>query len=215
MSFYYISLFSWIVFAIYFAIAAAIIFKVCGAYKLSRYWKAGLLTVAFIVPWTEELWIAYNFGQLCRKDAGLFISKTVDVEGFYDDTTHWWRQLKENSNYQFVESRDNLYGTFWRAERDGNEVRHFKIEKPTARYRYIFPNNHSPVSYRITKIEYQVIDSQIGKTMARQTKYARQAYWFFIGLDAPLMLCPAPGERPHEEQGGSLYNVVLIPVNAK
>jgi hypothetical protein len=70
MGFYYISLFSWMIFAVYFAIAAAIIITICKKNKLSTYWKAGLLTVAFIAPCAEELLIAYNFGQLCRKDAG-------------------------------------------------------------------------------------------------------------------------------------------------
>ena len=79
MGFYYFSLFSWMAFGAYFAMAAGIIVTLCNKNKLSPYWKAGLLTVAFIAPWTEELWIAYNFGQLCGKDAGKFIYKTVEV----------------------------------------------------------------------------------------------------------------------------------------
>ncbi len=104
MGFYYFSLFSWMAFAIYFAIVAAIIIKICETNKLSKYWKVGLLTVAFIAPWTEELWIAYNFGQLCRKDAGLFINKTVEVEGYYNDTGV--TRLPPDSHYRFIESPD-------------------------------------------------------------------------------------------------------------
>jgi len=114
MGFYYISLFSWLIFAVYFAIAATIIIKTCGANKLSEYWKAGLLAVAFIAPWTEELWIAYNFGQLCRKDAGLFINKTVEVEGYYDDTGV--TRLPPASPYRFIESPDGK-GKFHRVDR--------------------------------------------------------------------------------------------------
>ena len=80
MGFYYFSIFSWIIFGVYFSIAAAIIGKLCKTFEVQNHWKAAFLTIAFIAPWTEELWIAYNFGQLCQKDVGRFIYKTVEVE---------------------------------------------------------------------------------------------------------------------------------------
>lgn len=43
------------------------------------------LPVAMVLPWSEELWIAWHFGQACE-EAGTFIYKTVTVDGFYDDT---------------------------------------------------------------------------------------------------------------------------------
>jgi hypothetical protein len=92
---------------------------------------------------------------LCKKDAGIFVYKTVEVEGFYDDTTHWWRQLIE-SNYQFVESRDNTYGGLWRVERDGKGVRHFKIDRPTARYHYTTNIYGTRVAHKITRQESRV-----------------------------------------------------------
>ena len=106
MGFYYFSLFSWMLFAIYFAVAATFIIKVCEANKLSKYWKAGLLSVAFIAPWAEELRIAYNFGQLCRKDAGKFIYKTVEVDGYYDDNAASLA-LVRSGRYRFIESPGN------------------------------------------------------------------------------------------------------------
>ena len=172
---------------------------------------AALVTalIALVAPWAEELWIAFNFGQLC-KDSGIFVSKTVKVDGFYDDTTHWWRQLKEQSSYRFVESRDRLDDKRWRVERAGDEIRHFRIEKPTARYHYRMPHNHTHVAYNITKVEYVVADSETNELLARETSYARQPYWFFFALDRPVMLCPAPGRDPLA-QYGLIYQQALIP----
>lgn len=262
MNFYYFSFFSLIPLLTIYAIGTALLAWI--AYRLLRGKKGRwfimmpLALLVYIGPIAEELWIAWNFGQLCRKDAGLFVYKTVEVEGFYDDTSGWGpRQLSE-SKYRFVESKDILYKTLSRVEQADNVSRdqalswylknnpgkerpkdffivHLlndrerisvspngvdawritKIDHPAARYHYTFPSNHTPVSYKVTKLEYLVVDSQTGEILARQTKYARQAYWFFISLSAPLILCPTPGERPHEERGRSLYNVVLKPVTAK
>ena len=258
MGFYYISFFSWLAFAIYFVIVVSIVTKVCQKSKLSNRWRYGLLTLAFLAPWAEELWIAREFGQRCRKDAGLYVYKTAVVSGFYDDSTGWGvRQLAESS-YKFMESRENISGDFmrteladdavrnqalnWEKEKNSQKVRskneylvrqigdreqiivspdgvnawrRIKIDKPTARYHYLQPSIPSPVGHKVSKWEYQVIDTQSRETLARQTKYSRKSYWFFLGFDAPVMLCPAPGERPSEEQVGMLYNAVLKPIAAQ
>lgn len=257
MGFYYFSILSWAVFAAYFAIAAAIIIKICEANQLSKYWKASLLAVAFIAPWTEELWIAYNFGQLCRKDSGKFIYKTVEVEGYYDDSSASL-ELVRSGKYRFIESpskdregyirltlgdpdfaraatekynqqnpgMEASKQDYIRATMDettsalvypsqGVSWRLTKIDEPTARYHNKFPHNHAPVGHKVTKLERVVIDSQTGDTLARETKYARHSYWFFIHLSAPVLLCPAPGERPQEERVGMLYDAVLKPIVVK
>ena len=123
MGFYYISFFSWLAFAIYFVIVVSIVTKVCQTSKLSNRWRYGLLTLAFLAPWAEELWIAREFRQLCRKDAGLYVYKTAVVSGFYDDSTGWGvRQLAESS-YKFMESRENISGDFMRTELADDAVR--------------------------------------------------------------------------------------------
>lgn len=225
--------------------------------KLTTRVVAVSIPVALLLPWTEEFWIAWNFGQLCRKDAGLFVSKTVEVDGFYDSTTAWGpRQLSEGG-YRFVESRDNVYGRFARVERADAEARDralqwystqnpgkerpkdlfiqhrvseteqisvspngvdawrtTKIDKPTARYHYTFPHQNSPTGHKLSKIERVVLDSQTGELLARETKYSRTAHWLFFSLGSPVMLCPAPGERPHEERG-SIFLLVLKPSGAE
>jgi hypothetical protein len=213
MRFYYFSLLSWVVYVVYGAIAVTLVSLLWTKFlklKLRNpvYWA---LAVAILVaPWIEELWIAYNFDRLCRKDAGVFINKSVEVDGFYDDTTHWWRQLSESSNYKFVESRDNATGQLWRVERVGDELRHFKIDEPTARYRYMAPQQSAPIGYKIRKTERVVTDSQTQEVLARETLYARKAYWFFIALGAPVILCKDVDQRGSPSVG-SIYNAVLKP----
>jgi len=191
MRFYYFSSFSLIAYWVVMGIAIMVLWLLwTQAFKLKmRHPVFWVLVVAILVlPWSEELWIAYNFDRLCRKDAGVFINRTVEVDGFYDDTTHWWRQLQE-SPYQFVESRE--YGTknYWRVERVGNEIRHFKIDRPTARYHYKRVDSHTPVAHQIRRFENVLIDSQTGEILGRYTNYARGAYWFFISLDRPTIEC--------------------------
>jgi hypothetical protein len=213
MRFYYFSFFGTILALVVSLVAAGVFWAVWrGALKRSIPTRAFLvsLPIFLVMPWAEELWIAYHFGQLCRKDAGVFIIKTVEVDGFYDDTTHWWRQLREFSNYQFVESRDNLTGTLWRVEREGDSVRHFKIDKPTARYHYRAPYEQVVVDYKIRKTERVVADSETGEVLARETIYARYAYWLYISLDVPVLLCPAP-EESSIASDGSIYNAALKP----
>jgi len=213
MRFYYISIFSVVFLGLIYLIGTGLLAWI-GLWLRKRWKRAWtvmvpLFLLLYIAPIGEEFWIAWNFGQLCKKDAGLFVYKTVEVEGFYDDTIHWWRQLAE-SKYQFMESRDNTYGGLYRVERDGSGVRHFKIERPTARYHYRWPHMDTPMRHKVEKIERIVVDSQTGETLARETKYRRKAPWFFIGLDRPVMLCPGPGEHPLEKYG-SVFNLALKP----
>jgi hypothetical protein len=127
MRFYYFSLFSWMAYVVLASIGIVLLwFLWTKALRLKVsnpvYWV--LLVAIVVAPWTEELWIAYNFDRLCRKDAGVFINKTVEVDGFYDDTTGWGpRQLSE-SGYRFMESKDILAGgRLMRVERAGDAMR--------------------------------------------------------------------------------------------
>ncbi len=126
MRFYYLSLISLLLVAIFYFGAL---------YVVRQIWKENLkrpftgvgawvvVAVVLVAPWSEELWIAYNFGQLCRKDAGIFINKTVEVAGFYDDTAGWGvRQLAE-SGYAFMESKDVMDRSLSRVERSDDKAR--------------------------------------------------------------------------------------------
>jgi len=211
MGFYYLSIPSLILIAVIYAVAIAA-FRFVWIRLLHRKFTGPIVWVVVaaivIAPWVEELWIAWNFGQACR-EAGTFIYKKVQVEGFYDDTTHWWRQLQE-SRYQFVESRDNLYGTLWRVERVGDEIRHFKIDRPTARYQYKTRYSHAPVAHKVVRHEDVVEDNLTSDLLGRELVFGRDAPWFYVGLDRPVKLC-----RGKRDARGSLYVNVLIPVDAE
>jgi hypothetical protein len=255
---YYASLFSTLLWVIYCVIVIPL-FWLVWAKLLERKVTLRVATVSALViamlPWTEELWIAFRFSQLCREDAGVFINKTVEVTGFYDDTAGWGPRQIEASGYQFVESRDTLHRKLLRVERADDTARKraldwyarnhpgmarpdrqylveplsddvyvavspngidawrvASIQRPSARYRYEEPHSHTPVAYRITKIERVVLDTHTGEVLGRETRYARRPYWFFVSLDAPLMLCPGPQEGP-PFRVGSIYNAVLKPAS--
>ena len=84
MRFFPWSPFSWLILAPLYLGGAAVIALVC--WLLAKVWKPAwllaipLLAVLAVAPLWEELGIAYNFGQLCKKDAGIFVHKTVEVE---------------------------------------------------------------------------------------------------------------------------------------
>lgn len=213
MRFYYFSVISAAFAAVVSAIALGIfwLFWTKGQGRRLTPVVALISTVAFFaLPWSEELWIAFRFGSMCTTDGGIFINKTVAADGFYDATTHWWRQLVE-SKYQFVESRDYIDKTIWRVERVGSEIRHFKIDRPTARYRYEQLHSHTSVAYKVRKAEWTVTDSQTDEVLARETVYVRDPYWFFIALDRPVMICRGVDQRS-PQSGGSIYNAVLKPI---
>jgi len=105
MGFYYFSIFS----IVPLGIAYGMLFLVYwGIARLTRGIpgrKALLVVVGMvflILPVAEELWIAWNFGQAC-KEAGTFIYKKVQVEGFYDSTMRSAYENTRAGHYQFVE----------------------------------------------------------------------------------------------------------------
>lgn len=120
MRFYYASIFSQAAWVIYCVIAVPLAWALLRAVqgRLTLVVAGVSAVVIACLPWTEEWWIAYNFDRLCRKDAGVFVYRTVSVDGFYDDTSGWGpRQLVEgNYKYKFVESRDILKPRLLRVE---------------------------------------------------------------------------------------------------
>jgi hypothetical protein len=110
MTFYYFSSISTTFAAIISAIAFAIFWfiwtKVLDR-KLTIVVTLISAAALLVLPWTEELWIAYNFGRGCKTDAGTFIIKTVEAEGFYDATGVGSLELVRSGTYRFIESRSS------------------------------------------------------------------------------------------------------------
>ena len=89
MRFYYMSIFSLIFLVVLYAVILGIFWFVWSR-VLKRKFRGpvvwSVVVAVLVAPWLEEFWIVYNFGQLCRKDAGIFIRKTVEVDGYFDAT---------------------------------------------------------------------------------------------------------------------------------
>ncbi len=219
MGFYYWSAFNWIPLGIAYGLLLLAFWGIArymrGA-KWSSSWLVGIGLLFLVLPISEELWIAWNFGQAC-KDAGTFVYKKVQVEGFYDDTrtTHAGvpspQAIKsfDDSGYRFLEMRG--LEKFVRLEKTDGHWRAVVLERPTARYWYTHPHNRTPIGFKVDKIERVVSDSFSGEILARETRFAREAPWYFVHVSAPTMLCPVPGQGPLAKYG-SIYNLALTPL---
>lgn len=107
MSFYYISIFSLIPLAIAYAVLI-VVFAFLGYLTRGAPGRKTILggvgAIFLLLPVSEELWIAWNFGRAC-KQAGTFIHKQVQADGFYDASGGGALELVQSGGYQFIESR--------------------------------------------------------------------------------------------------------------
>ncbi len=134
MGFYYTSIFSIVPLGIAYGVLALIFWGIAritlGVPK--RGIILAVVGVLFLVlPISEELWIAWNFGQAC-KEAGTFIHKKVQVDGFYDDTGASL-ELVRSGTYRFVEGRSDkgvTRITLGNAEFMKEALRRFQQDKP-------------------------------------------------------------------------------------
>ncbi len=90
MRFYYISIFSVLLLGLIYLVGTGLLtwFGLWLRKKWKRAWMVmvPLFLLLYAGPVAEEFWIAWNFDRLCKKDAGIFVYKTVEVDGFYDAT---------------------------------------------------------------------------------------------------------------------------------
>jgi hypothetical protein len=214
MGFYYGSLFSLIPLGIAYVAMALVFWGVAvGTRGIQRRRTVLVITalVLLVLPISEELWIAWNFGQAC-KQAGTFIHKKVAVDGFYDDTrsTHAGEPTQQaaesfdRSGYRFLEMKGPKGGVV-HIEKVNGRWRSTLLERPTARYQYQ-SRSHIPESRKVVKHESIVVDTHDQQAIGRETIFGRYAPWFFVGLDAPQMQCHGVHHVP-----GLVYKNVLLP----
>jgi hypothetical protein len=127
LRFYYWTGLNWIILLPTYLVGAGLIASLWWwlSKRMKRAWVviAPLFAVLIIAPWVEELWIAWNFGQLCKKDAGIFVYKTVEAEGFYDATMRSAYENTKPGGYRFVEQRTEDRKGVERVERAGDSLR--------------------------------------------------------------------------------------------
>jgi hypothetical protein len=220
MGFYYISIFSLIPLAIAYGLLALVFWGLTRITREMRGRKAVLVAVGavfLVLPVAEEVWIAWNFAQACG-EAGTFIYKRVQVEGFYDDTrtTHAGpptpQAVKsfEESGYQFLEMKGKE--KFIRIEKTDGNWRAVVLDQPKARYHYRWPDPYGVrVAHKVGKSERLVIDTETNEQIARYTGFGRRPPWFWIGLDTPPFACDAPGRWPLARGNPLIYREALIP----
>ncbi|HZP87588.1 MAG TPA: hypothetical protein VFB54_12285 [Burkholderiales bacterium] len=227
MSFYPFSILSLIVLVPIYLVGAAFLTWYGRRVKARRpdAWKVmlPLSLLVYIAPIGEELWIAGNFAYLCSKDAGIFVYKTVEVEGFYDATrpTHsgppspQTRDELEAGGYRFYEmpfpDRTGRPARIVHLEKKEGEWVSAVLDYPTATYQYRRVHLNTPVAQKIGKLERLVIHVDGEEVLGRSIDYSRRPPWFLIGLDGPLMFCQET--RRDAEEKGNVFgpNMVLRP----
>lgn len=256
MGFFYISILSIPFLGIVYGVLLLLFWGVARVTRGMPGRNALLLVVAavfLVLPVAEELWIGYTFGKLCKKDAGIFVKRAVEVDGFYDSTMRSAYENTKPGRYRFVEHAKKDRNGFERVERADEAMRNealtwyarthpgeerpkdrsifyprnereaiavlpngidawriTKIDRPTARYHYRNVQSHNLVAYKIKAFEWIVEDTNSKSVIAREKAYARQASWFYIGLDRPTMFCPVFGSHGERLTGG-LYRLALKP----
>jgi hypothetical protein len=227
MSFYYFS---------FLGAALALLLGICAAGVFWLLWRGVLkrnisarafvlsLPVFLLLPWFEEFWIAYHFDRFCRKDAGIFVHRVVEADGYFDATARL-RRINNPVLAVTAEEFDRRGFKYYEMSladptMPQNKVAHFKrvsgkwvgttLERPIARYHYRRPQSHTPVAYKIKAFEWTVEDVMSSSVIAREKAYAREAHWLYIGLDRPTRFCAVFGSHGERLTGG-LYRVSIKP----
>ncbi|MEX0958667.1 MAG: hypothetical protein WDZ63_05215 [Burkholderiales bacterium] len=228
MRFYYWTGLNWIILFPLYVIGLALIALLWWwlAKRMKRPWAVTvpLLFVLAIGPWVEELWIAWNFGRLCKKDAGVFINKTVEVEGFYDTTrpttpvprNEQAAQDLDRGGYKFYEmvypNTEGGPSKVVRLEKVNGVWTPTVLDSATARYHYTTNIYGERAAHKITRQESRVTDKQANEVIGRYIAYGRRPPWFFIGLGEVPYSCDGPDGGPNSKYNRLIYRDVLKPI---
>lgn len=197
--------------------------------------RRGLLLLAppiLVLPYADELWIAWHFERACR-DAGVAVYRRVEVEGYANATggAHHHRNDSkvprriyndeksledwDKTGYRF---KEQLLSDGWalHLERRADGVYAHYVDKPQARYQYRYadPRQWVPAGYQMNRLERQVVDSETGEVLGREVLFERypgfvEGLWIrFLGSGQTI--CEGNAPRPPELRH-LLYHYVLIP----
>lgn len=178
---------------------------------------AVVVPIVLVLPWAEELWIAWNFAKLCE-GAGVHVTRKVEVAGFYDATMRTGYELIDRYGYQFMEHPSRGDGKIEHIEKTGNDWKVTKLDQPEARFHYRFsdPRQEVLIKWKIEKIEKQILDSKTDEIIATDTRFNRwpntiEWQWVrFFGLG--LTFCYGPVDEPEKQiRTGLLHNYVFVP----
>jgi hypothetical protein len=187
------------------------------------------------LPWVEEAWISWHFNEAC-KDAGVTVSRQVEVEGYLDALSpKEKRHVKvgshlvpqpvdfEQQGYVYYEEA-LIEGGATRVEREGDRLIASIFEKPKSRY--VLKRHYQPgpgiyeelIGWKLQKIERQIIDSQTGEVLGRDRTIKRvlpSHEALIAGLfGPPIVMCPGPNVKPFVPQL-PFPQAVLKPISKK
>ena len=227
MSFYYISVFSLMLLSVIYVIGTGLLIWIGYRLRGKKFrWAlvAPLALLIYVGPIAEELWIAWNFGQLCRKDAGIFVNKVVEVEGYYDATAglrQIYKPLPAVTSENF-ERRGFKYYEMSLANTKGgpSKVAHFEkvngewtgttLDKPAARYHY-GKDSGVRVTHKIYRQTSRVTDKSLEEIIGHYVRYSREVPWFFLSLGDPGFGCDGADGGPYTKHSFLIYQNVLVP----
>lgn len=227
----FISPFGMIIIAIFYLIATIPMIFLWKKIRRFRYrWLLfiSLILLIIVLPVSDELWISYNFYEVC-KDSGVHVKRKIEVEGYYNetgggiDTPGVVKGFKE-TDFSFVE---RLIG--YNPEAKPLKVSHVEkvngewfvtiLDHPSARYHYRYEDSRVwvPIGFQLYKNEMQIIDSETGEIVSRETSFSRypslvEGVWIrFFGSGQKI--CSRPlDDKEKKTLTGSLTYHTFIPV---
>ena len=113
------------------------LFRVMGSEPVLRHVRWTAVPLVLVLPWADEIWIASRFAELC-KDAGVHITRTVEVDGFYDQTGRTGYEYLNRFPFRFMEQPPievlaKKKGVVEHIEKIGNDRALTMQARPTAR----------------------------------------------------------------------------------
>lgn len=210
------SIISYFFMMIFYAIALGILsvlWRLVEPGRVGRVFMSSIAIFVIALPWIDEIWIAYHFHEAC-KDAGIHVSRQVDVDGFYYDAIRSGYSLINHYGYGFMEHKSRKAGKVDHITKTDGQWKKETIDKPTARYHLKYSYKHTPVNVQLTKFESVVLDSVTNEIIGRDTRYSRYPGWLnslWMGsYGTGQTICKGPLGKELPKRKGRLHRYVLI-----
>ena len=228
------SIFGYLIMIVFYAISAGLLMLLWYPMRNWHGWKfiiVPLALILLILPWADEVYIAWRFHDLC-KDAGVHIYRKEVANGFVDDISPrsriglkpglLYNDQKRLEEFDKAGFRYKEYmlkdGGVWHVERYSDGVYATILDNPTARYHYKYSANNEDMGLQLEKQEWVIVDSESGEILGRDTTFKRYPGWIeglwvrFLGVYPTI--CRGPLNEPKKQiRLGQIYKYVLIPKN--